>query len=379
MSDSRPIIAHVLHRLDLAGAEVLAAGLAQQLGERCRFIFLCLDGVGTLGEQLTREGFPILSLDRRPGIDLRAAWRLRKALRRHRVDLLHAHQYTPFFYAALARGWRGCPPILFTEHGRHYPDHRRFKRVVANRLLLRRADRVTAVCDFVRRMLAQNEGINPHRIEVIPNGIDPAAFASGDRAAARAAMGLGDHDRAVLHVARFHPVKDHETAIRAFAMVLKQLPQARLVLIGDGERRPIMQRLAAELELGDRVRFLGVRRDVAQLIHGADVLMLSSLSEGASVTLLEAMAAKLPVVATEVGGNPELVEHNRNGLLSPRRDPAALAHHLLKLLSDPDLRRRMGQAGYDLLQERFTQARMHESYARLYEQMTGKTTSPTPT
>ncbi|MGB0768965.1 MAG: glycosyltransferase, partial [Phycisphaeraceae bacterium] len=241
--EMRPVIAHALHRLDRAGAEVLAAGLARDLRDRFRFVFLCLDGLGAIGEALRDEGFVVETLERRPGIDRALAKRLRQRLRHHRVDLVHAHQYTPFFYAALARGAMPIgnkhPPILFTEHGRHVPDRRSTKRVFANKLLLRPADRVTAVGRFVKQALVENEGIPDRRVDVVYNGIAPGPPPTDDdRRQARERLGL-DADRSlVVHVARFHPVKDHATAIRAWAKLHNDLPEALLVLVGDGEPLP---------------------------------------------------------------------------------------------------------------------------------------------
>ena len=364
-------IAHVLHSLHFAGAEVLAAGLARKLSQRYRFVFFCLDDIGALGEQLRTEGFAVHCLGRQPGISARTAFRLRRAVRRERVDLLHAHQYTPFFYAAAARGLAGRPPIIFTEHGRHWPDVRRERRVLANRLLLKPTDHVTAVGDFIRQMLVDNEGIEHHRIQVIYNGIDPQMCAVGDRPVARRTMGAAEDEQLVLQVARFHPVKDHETALQAFARVLEHQPRTRLVLVGDGPLRADMAELAIELGIAPQVTFMGARQDVAALLPGADVFMLSSLSEGISVTLLEAMGARLPIVATAVGGNPEVVGHGRNGLLSPRRDSEAIGRNLLAMLRDEQMRIDAGEAGFNRLLKHFTQAQMHDSYETVYRSMLG--------
>ena len=384
MATDRPVIGQVLHRLERAGAEVLAAALARQLRSRFNCVFLCLDGVGQLGEELRDDGFEVIDIQRRPGIDLGAASRIRRAVRDHRIALLHAHQYTPFFYSALARnlrgfrGFRGQPPILFTEHGRHYPDSRKTRRVWANKFLLRGGDRVTAVSGFIRQMLADNEGIPARRIELIFNGIDPSLRKNvqdeSARRCARQEMGVADDELLIMQVARFHPVKDHATAISAFARVLEKWPNARLALVGGGELRADIEQRARQAGVFERINFMGVRSDVDKLLPGADLFLLSSLSEGASVTLLEAMAAGLAITATEVGGNPELVEHGRTGLLSPRGDAAALAQHLCLLLSDPEARRRMGRAGREKLESQFTEARMHAAYIKLYEQMLGRPT-----
>jgi len=372
MDHMRPTIGHVLHRLDRAGAEVLAAALTRRLHDRYRFVLLCLDGVGPLGDQLAAEGFVVIDLKRRPGLDRAVPGRIRQAVEDHRIDLLHAHQYTPFFYAALSRRLSASPPILFTEHGRHYPDPRKLKHVLANRLLLKSSDRVTAVGHFVKRALVANEGIAEHRINVIHNGIDPECFPAADpaaRAHAREILGIDGGCPLVMQVARFHPVKDHGTAMRAFAQITETIPNARLCLIGDGELRPAIEAMSAELAIHDQVLFTGVREDVATLLPAADLFMLSSLSEGISVTLLEAMAIGLPIVATQVGGNPEVVEHEASGLLSPRNDFRTLAENITILLQDPEKRKAFGDASRNKLLNQFTQDKMHQGYIIQYAKL----------
>ena len=374
-ADERPAVAHVLHRMQYAGAEVLAADLLRKLGDRFAFTVLCLDGRGELGEAMAAEGWDVVDLGRRPGVDLGVARRLGRELKRRRVDLVHAHQYTPFFYAGLGRlltRTRGTP-ILFTEHGRHYPDPRKLKHVVANRALLGRQDRVTAVGHFVKRALVANEGIADARIEVIHNGIDVEAFTpknDASRAEARRRLELADDTPVLMQVARFHPVKDHATAIRALGRLAEAGVAFTMVFVGDGETRGDMESLATACNVRNRCRFVGVRDDVRDLLPAADAFVLSSVSEGVSVTLLEAMATGLPVAATDVGGNGEVVAHRHTGLLSPRGDPDALAQHLALLLADPALRRDMGDAAVHRAHEHFTQSRMHARYAELYDAMT---------
>jgi len=377
MPDKRPVIAHVLHRLDRAGAEVLAAGLARSLRTKFRFVFFCLDGLGPLTEELTREEFAVEYLKRQPGLDRHLGRRLRAASERLGVNLIHAHQYTPFFYSALSRV-RPCrrrtTPILFTEHGRHYPDHRSLRHVLANRLLLTRRDRVTAVGAFVRQALVTNEGIADQRIDLVYNGIDPGPDPSPlHRERARKLLNLDPGRSVVMQVARFHSVKDHATAVRAFAIVRETLGETHdplLVLVGDGEERSAIESLAKSLHVSDAVRFTGAVGNARELIPAADVCMLSSLSEGVSVTLLEAMAAGKPVVATDVGGNSEVVENQQTGLLSPRSDAQALADNLINVIFTPRLAGKLGQAGRKRLLERFTAQRMHEGYARIYDELT---------
>jgi glycosyltransferase involved in cell wall biosynthesis len=261
-----PTIAHVVHSLGIGGAETLAAGLARQLHGSYRFVFLCLDDAGPLAEALRARGIAVEILKRRPGLDLPVAHRLAGAVHRHRVDLLHTHQYTPFFYAAVSRALRPGPTLIFTEHGRHQPDHRTIRRVATNRLLLRRSDRITAVGRAVRDALVRHEGLAARRVQVIPNGIDPGTFGSAAarqaRSAVRRELGLTGAHPVAVQVARFHPVTDHATAIRAMKQVVQRIPRAVLVVVGDGPQRAALETMVAGAGLGPHVRVLGLRRDV---------------------------------------------------------------------------------------------------------------------
>lgn len=369
MSD-RPTICHLLHSLRVGGAEVLAARLARRLAGSYRFVFACLEEVGTLGRELQAEGFPVEVLGRRPGIDWRCMLRLRRLLRRERADLVHAHQYTPFFYSAMARSPGRRPPILFTEHGRPYPDRPRPKRIAANRILLGRRDRVVAVGQAVRQALIENEGIAGPRIEVIHNGIDLAAFsAGGGRPALRSELGLGTEDLVLLQVARLDPYKDHATALRMIETVARSRPDARLVLVGEGPEEASVRAMVQRRGLEPNVRLLGLRTDIARLLPVADLFLLTSVTEGIPVTLIEAMAASLPIVGTRVGGMAEVVEEGTTGLLSPSGDASSLAESVLRLASDADLRLRMGRLGSERAHRLFSEPQMHAGYQRCYETM----------
>ncbi len=370
-------VAELTHTLHVGGAEVLAARFARALRGQFRFAFFCLDDLGPLGEQLREEGFPVEVIGRREGIDLRCPWRLARALRRHNVDLIHAHQYTPFFYGVTARFLYRRPPMLFTEHGRAFPDYPRPKRKLANRVLLGRRDRVVAVGEAVRRALIVNEGIPAPRIDVIYNGIAVPADApsADDRAAARREMDVEDGDFVLLQVARLDALKDHATAVRTLEAVANRRPDVRLVLVGEGPELSRIQRLVHERGLEPRVRFLGLRTDAARLLAGADVALLTSVSEGIPLTLLEAMARRLPVVSTDVGGVAEVVEDGVTGLLAPSGDAEALASHVLRLAEDGDLRRRLGEAGRRRAEARFTEERMMAEYVALFREMLGAGTT----
>jgi L-malate glycosyltransferase len=368
-------VCQVLHGLEVGGAEVLAARLARQSNKYFRFLFVCLDEMGSLGRELHDDGFPVEVLKRRPGLDWHCARRLAQIVRRERVDVLHAHQYTPFFYSTLSRLFGSRSPVLFTEHGRHHPDYPRQKRMVANRVLLRKRDRVVAVGEAVRRALIQNEGIAPHRVGVIYNGIPLERFGPqptpSERAAIREAIGLRPDDLVLIQVARLDYLKDHATAIRTVERVSTRCSRARLVLVGDGPERKTIAEMVRERGLEDHVRLLGQRDDIPRLMGASDIVFLTSISEGIPLTLIEGMAAARPVVSTRVGGVAEVVVDGQTGLLAPGGEFESLAAHVLRLAELPEQRHQMGRAGRARAESLFTERRMHESYKKCYNEMVG--------
>jgi glycosyltransferase involved in cell wall biosynthesis len=355
----------------VGGAEVLAARLARRLQGSFRFVFVCLDELGTLGEQLQSEGFPVEVLNRRAGLDWRSTWRLSRLIRRERVELLHAHQYTPFFYALTARWLGRRVPVLFTEHGRHFPDYPRRKRIVANRLLLGRRDRVIGVGEAVRRAVIANEGIRAERVAVIYNGIDLGGSGNGvaDREQIRREMGVEPSDLVLIQVARLDYLKDHATAVRTLERVVAQRSATKLVLVGEGPEREKIETEVHQRRLTEHVRFLGLRTDVSRLVPAADLFLLTSISEGIPLTLIEAMSVGVPVVSSGVGGVGEVVQDGQTGLLAPAGDDRALAEHVLSLANDPSRRGEMGRLGRERAAAVFSEKQMHAAYRGLYEDM----------
>lgn len=385
-ADSPPAKLHVgfvMHVMQVAGAEVLVTQIIQQLADKIEATVFCLDDLGQLGQQLQDAGIPVVVLDRQPGLDWQVAKRLATEIRQRRVQLLHAHQYTPFFYSALARlRYRAAVKIVFTEHGRHYPDIVSSKRRWANRLCFQHfADVTTACCEFSTAALQKIEGFS--KAVTLPNGVDltklPPRGDAEQQIALRRQLGLQPDLRYVACVARFHPVKDHATLIHAWREVHRRLPQARLLLIGDGSLRGASEQLvqtldtqlaaAGEIQAGEltaSIRFLGIRHDVPQLLRAVDIFTLTSVSEAASLTLLEAMASQCPAVVTAVGGNGEHVTDGQHGYLVPRGDHQQLADRLLELLQDPPRCRQMGAAARARVLADFDLRDVIEAYYRVY-------------
>jgi glycosyltransferase involved in cell wall biosynthesis len=372
--DDRPTVCHVIHALGVGGAEVLVDQMVRRLSRDFRCVVAVLDEIGEIGERLIEDGFTVEHLHRQPGIDRNCARRLHEFANREGAQILHAHQYTPFFQAMLSRGVLGRRPVVFTEHGRHFPDTPSRKRSIVNRLLLRSCDRLVGCGEAVRQALIQNEGLPESRIEVIYNGVDLRALgkpSAGARDRLRAEFGYAPTDFVAVLVARLHELKDHQTALRAIDQARHAIPGLRLLLAGDGDQRAAIEATISERQLSQTVTLAGTRKDVADLLAASDVFLMSSISEGIPLTVIESMAARRPVVSTAVGGLPELIEHGVTGFLAPSGDHASLASSLVALHADPDLRARMAEAAARLAVEKFSLDGMLNSYRTVYREVLG--------
>lgn len=378
MSNQRPTICQLLHGLPIGGAEVLADRFVRCLADRYRFVIACLDQVGTIGEALETDGFTLRHLHRKPGFDLGCARRLAQFVREENVDLIHAHQYTPFFYALTSRWFRSRVPVVFTEHGRWHPDYPRRKRMIFNRMMIRRRDRFLAVGKAVGQALVQNEGLPENRVQVVYNGINLEPFEElpNDSSAIRAELGFSPNDFLIIQVARLDGLKDHPTAVRAMGHVVRRVPHAKLILVGEGPERPKIEKTIAELGLEQHVRLLGSRRDVPRLLAAADVFLLTSISEGIPLTIIEGMAAKLPVVSTDVGGLREILGDPPLGKLAPAGEDQKLADALIELAEDSALCQELGEQGCVRAFELFSEQAMHAQYAEIFDQALGVTRTP---
>lgn len=371
----RPTVCQVLHTLEVGGAEVLAMRLVRRLSADFRFVFACLDGLGSLGAELRKEGFTVEVLGRRQGLDLRCIRNLAAFLKNESVDVIHAHQYTPFFYCR-APGWMGQrPPVLFTEHGRFFPDLPSRKRMLFNRFFLRRSDRVVAVGESVKKALINNEGIPAEKIQVIYNGVRSDQFAadSDKGQQIRQQLGIAASDPVAIQVARLDPIKDHFTALRTAERIRQRLPEFRLLIVGDGPERKNVESAIRQMNMSESVRVLGQRSDIRDLLSAADLFLLTSLSEGIPVTLIEAMNAGIPVVTTAAGGVGEVVLDGETGLIAPVGSDVALADATVRLLNDRSLHRRFADVGRERAASLFSESAMHAAYASVFQQMLGAT------
>lgn len=369
----RPVhVLQVVHHLGIGGTERVVRDLALHFNDaRFRTSVCCLEELGVFGEELRQRGLAVTVLGRRAGVDLSLSVRLRRLIRREAVDLVHAHQYTAYFYAATACLAASPSRVLFTEHGRPEADHVRPKRALANQILRLVTAGYTAVSEYSGQGLVAFEKMPARRVRVIRHGIAVEPMASTERGLrARRALALEATAPVVLSVGRLDRVKDFGTLLRAFALVVRALPDAVLLIAGGGDEgyRTELERDARELVSGDRIRFLGIRRDVPELLAACDVFALTSTMEALPLSLLEAMHAGRPVVATRVGGTAEAVVDGRTGLLVPPGDAPAVARGLLRVLTDREEGARLGRQGRGRLVTEFSLARVLGEYRALYDE-----------
>mgnify|MGYP001174286941 FL=1 len=316
-------------------------------------------------DQLEAAGVRVVQIEKHGRVDLRFVARLVAFVARGRFDVIHAFAFSGELWAAVAHAlqWPGTRPVLLSSIRGTYdwygPLHWRVKRWVTGRSWRVIANSRVAAA-YAREKMALPEGA----IEVIYNGAVDAPVAAPTRAGLRQALGLADDDFLLLFAGRLVEVKDVATLVRAMARVVRSSPRMRLVIAGDGPQRAELETQARSL--GPAVRFLGQRDDVAELIAAADAVTLSSRREGLSNVILEAMLGARPVIATRAGGNVELVEPERTGLLFEVGDDAGLAAAIDRLAGDPSLRLRFGEAGRERALAAFSLPAMIRAFDRAY-------------
>jgi glycosyltransferase involved in cell wall biosynthesis len=354
--------------MGMGGADQQLLAAAQELRSRGHDVFLVsLTPLGQMGREARARGIRTESLEMPRGIaDPRGLLRLARLVREWRPEVVHSHMVHANFMARALRVLVRIPVLISTIHSLHEGGR---LRMAVYRSTNRLVDRMTIVSEAAAERFV-SEGIVPRELlTVVPNGVDIERFqnvAPTARQELRAALDLGG-EFVWLAVGRFEPPKDYPTMLRAFARVREQRPDTVLLLVGEGSLQGETEALTRELGLEGRVRFLGVRNDVPEVMSAADGYVMSSAWEGMPVVLLEAASAGLPIVATAVGGNHEVVRDQESGRLVPPSNPAALAEAMLQLSSVPEPeRQQMGRRGREHVRTHYGLARMIDRWEELY-------------
>jgi glycosyltransferase involved in cell wall biosynthesis len=385
VSPASPIrVARVIARLNIGGPAQHVIHLTARL-PRDRFESVLLSGreapwEGSMHDLAARCGVRPISvpgLGRRlfPVDDVRSMVFLTRFFRHFRPHIVHTHTAKAGAIGRLAAWLTGVPVVVHTYHGHVF--HGYFSKpmtslfLAVERSLARRTSRLLTVSESVKRELERYRIGRPGQITVLPLGLDLDRFLGCEPRAGELRRELGVDDRQPLIgiVARLVPIKRHEDFIAASALVASRIPDALFLVVGDGERRAELEALVRRQGLAERVRFLGWRQDLDRIYADLDVVVLTSANEGSPVSLIEAMAAARPVIATSVGGIPDLVEHGVNGLLARAGDPSATAEAIVSLLANPERRRAMGEAGRKRVHDAYGVNRLVSDVDRLYSDL----------
>jgi len=356
-------VLQLVYSLSIGGSEKVAFDIASNVDPaRFRSMVCGMDLGGDFERELESRGIPHQVMHRK-GLEPAVLSRLYRLIRDNRIDVVHTHHFTQLFYAALPARLAGAR-IVHTEHEFFSYVESPLSRHLAGPLL-RLCDHMTVVGPEVRDYFVRTIGIAKDRVTVVPNGVNVGAF-DYERPLARRELGL-DPDAPVLGtIGRLEPEKDQATLIDVFRAVRAEYPSARLVIAGDGSLASQLRSQAESYGLGDSALFLGYRRDVARVLAAMDVFVLPSIREGLPISLIEAMAARRPVVASSIGSVTGLVQDGDNGFVAQPRDAAAFTNAIKRLLDAPDLRLRLAEAGRRTVEDSYSLTSVIRAYEDLY-------------
>lgn len=369
-------VCHLLPALPAHGAEQLLLDIVRHADRDRVCLSVCLiSELGPLVGEFEALGIPVAFLPKKSRMDFSVIFRLASFWRKNHVDLVHTHLFTADLWGRLA-GLLSRVPIVSTSHTTSDPNIGRLGRWL-DRILDRRNNAVICVSEAVRRYRIEEAGFDPKKLHLIENGIDLGRF---DRKASRdemeARLKLPSGFRWAVIVGRLVPLKGHCFLLDALALLAADFPDLGLLIAGDGEEEAALRAQVDALGLSSRVVFLGLRRDIPDILGISETMVLPSSREGLPIVLLEAMAAALPVVVTSVGGIPEVVAEEETGLFVTQ-EPSSIAAALRTLLENPARSRSMGKKGRQLIEERFDIRTVARRYESLYRTLLSKT-SPGP-
>jgi sugar transferase (PEP-CTERM/EpsH1 system associated) len=375
-----PLIAHVIFRFDVGGLENGLVNLLNRISvQRFRHVIVSLTDHSDFSQRLRRDDVPIFALHKPPGNSPLTLFRLWRLFKRLRPDIVHSRNIAALD-ATLPAALAGVPVRIHGEHGRDAedPDGTNKRRQLVRRMYKPLVHQYTAVSRDLARYLQFEIGVPPSRIAQIYNGVDSSLFhpAVPHRDAVPHPNFSEPGDFVIGTVGRMQDVKDQVTLARAFVRLVRAMPGARqrlrLVMIGDGPLRERVRAVLAESGVEQYAWLPGRRDDVARIMRSFDLFVLPSLAEGISNTILEAMATGLPVLATAVGGNPELVQEGETGMLVPRDDPESMARALRAYAESAELCRRHGTEARRAVETKFGMEAMVNAYMKVYDTLLAK-------
>lgn len=365
---------YVVTLSEWGGAQHIVYLLAKHLRSDYEITVACAPG-GLLVERLRGLKLRVIEIPElcrlpHPLRDLRALWKLHSLMQAERFDIVHTHSTKAGLLGRIAAAWAGIPVILFTAHGWAFSEGRawlwRWLLAHVERLLAHLSTKIICVSEYDRQLAVRFGVASQEKLVVVTNGLETEPFcSSADKKELRRQFEACDG--IITMVGRLAPPKDLNTLITSWEGL--KAPGWQLWLVGDGPLRPYLEKAIRAKGLSNSIRLLGERHDVPELLQASDIFVLSSRWEGMPLTIIEAMLAGLPVIATQVGGISELVEENVTGLLVPPGDPLALRSALEKLMASEESRKLFGERGRQRALQQFTVERMIHRVRVLYQEL----------
>ena len=367
-------VMHVTYDMRIGGTEMVIRSIIEGSNRDSDLnmsIFCIEEPIGPWGVDLLESGIPIYSCNRREGFDTHLIKQIRTQVKKLNIDVLHCHQYTPWVYGVFATiGLK--TKVIFTEHGRFYPDISSWKRKFVNPILSYFTAAITSISDATKQALVEYEFLNANKISVIHNGIKGIEKSDTASDELRAQYHISSDTFIVGTIARMDPIKNHLLMIRAVSLCIEAGIKIHFVLVGDGETRAEIEQEISNLQLQKHVTLSGYQKDPSRFFNLFDLFLLTSFSEGMSMTLLEAMSIGLPCVVTDVGGNAEVVSHNQTGRVIASNNVEQLAEQLKDLQQSPEKLNSMSVASLCRFEEAFTQSIMNANYKDCYRAITSR-------
>ena len=351
-------VLHVVNSLEIGGLEKVVVDLTRQLS-MVNHTVVCLTTKGDLFNEIVGDCF---FLDNRPGLIFSTIPKIKKIIRDKSIDIIHTHNQGPQFYGSVAGKLAG-KGVIHTKHGQNVANfHRRFYLDKFSSFL---TDKIVTVSDDAREICLRQLKIPAEKLVTILNGVDTDSF----HHFSNRVPGQQGRSFVIGTVARLSAEKNHSCLLEACSKLVEKNNNFKLKIIGDGPLRDKLSAICNKLGLQDHVVFDGLRSDIPTVMNELDLFVLPSLTEGLSLTLLEAMACELPVVATRVGGTPEVVVDGKTGLLVPSNDPDGLADAIASCMERPQHCMEMGQAGRSRVVDLFSLEQVAEKYLALYKEI----------
>jgi glycosyltransferase involved in cell wall biosynthesis len=370
MPDAKIKLMQITHDLAIGGLQQVVVNICRSINrEKFDVSVLCLRALGEFVPEVEKLGVRVFYLPQKEkGTDYFSFLKVARILRQEQIDVIHTHNTQPFVDGTLGALLSGVKTIVHTDHARDFPDKIRY--MVAEHLMSYFAYRVIGVSEHTTANLVHYEKISPRKIMTIENGLDGSRFQIEiDRPAKRKELGIKGSGPIIGLGVRLTEQKGITYLLQAMPEIIKAVPDVTLVIAGDGTLKNKLRHEAETLGIKEHILFLGSRLDVPQLLKLFDIYVLPSLWEGLPMVLLEAMAARCPIVATDVGGVSNMITDGKNGILVEPENPRRLANEIVTLLTNSELRQRLVENGARKFNADFTADRMTKKYEKLYQRM----------